>query len=85
MIHIAEATDQAVRLALARCWLVAVAARRPPHDAASPEAGSVASELVRTLQVLDLLRGTRRDLRGLQRRAVVLAGRLTALGLTPPA
>jgi hypothetical protein len=46
---------------------------------------AVAGELVRVLQVLDLLRGTRRDLRGFQRRAVVLACRLAEMGLAPPA
>ena len=45
MIHIADATDAAIRLALTRCWLVAVAARRPPHDAAPASAGAVAGEL----------------------------------------
>ena len=39
----------------------------------------------RVLAVLDLLRGTRRDVRGLQRRGIVLAGRLAELRLAPPA
>ena len=84
MFPITEATAAAIRLALTRCWLVAVAARRPPHDAAPAEAAAVAGELVRVLQVLDLLRGTRRDVRDLQRRAVLLAGRLAEMGMAPP-
>ena len=85
MIHIAEATDEAIRLALTRHWLTALAGRKPPHEYAAPEAVTVAGELARVLMVLDLLRGTRRDVRGLQRRAVVLAGRLAEMGMAPPA
>lgn len=84
MIPIAEATDAAIRHALTRHWLAAVAARRPPHDSAPDEAVAVAGELRRVLAVLDLLRGTRRDVRGLQRRSVVLAGRLAEMGMVPP-
>ena len=84
MIPIAEATDEAIRLALARHWLAAQAGRKPPHEHAAPEAVTLAGELARVLLVLDLLRGTRRDVRGLQRRTVVLAARLAAMGQVPP-
>jgi hypothetical protein len=85
MILIAEATDAAVQLALQRHWLANLAARKVGHEDAPAEAVAVAGELVRVLQVLDLLRGTRRDLRGLQRRAVALAGRLAEMGMAAPA
>jgi hypothetical protein len=85
MIHIAEATDAAVKLALQRQWLAALAARRPPHEDAPAEAVAVAGELSRLLQVLDDLRGTSRDTQAMRRRAIVLAARLAELGMAPPA
>lgn len=85
MIPIAEATDAAVALALQRYHLAALAGRRPPHEDAPAEAVAVAGELVRVLQVLDLLRGTKRDVRGLQRRAVLLSARLAVMGMVPSA
>lgn len=85
MITIAKASDQAVRLALQRYHLAALAQRRPPHEDAAAAAVAVAGELARTLTVLDLLRGTKRDVRGLQRRAVQLAGRLAEMGMALPA
>jgi hypothetical protein len=85
MITIAEATQEAVRLALLRHRLVALRDRRPPYQDVPAEAAEVAGRLFRTLAAIDLLRGTRRDVRGLQRRAVVLAARLAELEMAPPA
>jgi len=84
MITIAEATQEAVRLALLRHWCAAVRDRRPPHGDVPEEAVALAGELARTLAVLALLRGTRRDTRGLTVRAQHLAARLAAIGLGPP-
>jgi hypothetical protein len=84
MIPIAEATDAAIRHALTRHWLAGLAAHRPPHEQADADAVRVAGELARVLAVLDLLRDTHRDVRGLQRGAVVLAARLAELGLSLP-
>jgi hypothetical protein len=85
MITIAEAPEEAVRLALLRHRLVAIRDRRPPYQDVPAEAAEVAGDLFSVLATIDLLRGTRRDVRGLQRRAVVLAARLAEMGLRPPA
>ena len=85
MIHIAEATDAAVKLALQRHWLANLAARKVGHEDAPDEAVTAAGELSRLLQVLDDLRGTGRDTQALRRRAIVLAARLAELGMVPPA
>jgi hypothetical protein len=61
MITIAEVTDAAIRVALLRHWWRPLAQRRPPQDTAPAEAVRVAGDLARTLAVLDLLRGTRRE------------------------
>jgi hypothetical protein len=84
-ILIAEATDAAIRLALLRHWCREVAQRRSPHDGAPDEVVRLAADLARTLAVVESLRGTRRDVRGLQRRAGVLAVRLAEMGMVPPA
>jgi hypothetical protein len=84
-IPIAEATEAAVRAALLRHWCVAGRDRRPPHQHVPAEASAVAGELLRALVVCDLLRGTRRDVPGLKRKALAAAARLAALGLAPPA
>ncbi|HKI30292.1 MAG TPA: hypothetical protein VKA46_00270 [Gemmataceae bacterium] len=84
-ILIAEATDEAVRRALLRHFCHQVAEGLPPHEGAPAEARAAAGDLARVLQVLDLLRGTRRDVRGLRRKAQALAGQLALLGLQPPA
>jgi len=81
VITIAEASQEAIRLALFRHQLAALRDRRPPQQDASAEASAVAGDLFRVLAAIDLLRGTRRDVRGLQRRAVVLAGRLAEMGV----
>jgi hypothetical protein len=81
MITIAVATQEAVTLALLRHRLVARRDRRAPYQDVPAEAAEVAGQLFRTLAAIDLLRGTRRDVRGLRRRAVVLAGRLAELGV----
>ncbi|HKI36058.1 MAG TPA: hypothetical protein VKA46_29650 [Gemmataceae bacterium] len=83
-ILIAEATDEAVRHALLLSWCHQLTEGRPPHEGAPAEARAAAGELARALQVLDLLRGTRRDVRGLRRKAQALAGQLVLLGLPPP-
>jgi hypothetical protein len=85
MIHISEATDAAVKLALQRHWLANLAARKVGHEDTPDEAVTVAGELSRLLQVLDDLRGTSRDTQHLRRRAIVLAARLAELGMVPPA
>ena len=84
MITIAEATAEAVRLALLRHWCRQVADRRPPHDDVSDEAAALAGELARTLTVLELLRGTHRDTRILTGRARNLTERLAVIGLALP-
>jgi hypothetical protein len=85
MLTIAEATDAAVALALQRHWLARLAQHRPPHEDAPAEAVAGAGDLARVLTVLGLLRGTKRDVRGMQRRAVVLSARLDELGVAMPA
>jgi hypothetical protein len=83
VIAIAEATDEGVRRALQRRWCTAVRDRRPPRECAD-EAAALAGELLRALAVCDLLRGTRRDVPGLRRKALAAAACLAALGLAPP-
>ena len=61
MITIAEATHEAIRLALLRHRCRQLAGRRPPYEDASAEAAAIAGELARTLDLLAVLRGTRRD------------------------
>lgn len=79
MITIAEATQEAVRLALPRHWC-----HRLAGEAGAAEARALAGRLSRTLQLVYALRGTRRDARGLEGRARALVARLGELGLAPP-
>ena len=85
MIHIAEATDEAIRLALLRCWCRQLAGRLPHHEYVTDEAAALAGELGRVLRLQNLLLLTRRDARHLERRAEGLLARLASLGLAPSA
>jgi hypothetical protein len=57
VIAVAEATQQAVRLALVRNQLAAIRDRGHPYQDVPQEAAEVAGRLFRTLAVTDLLRG----------------------------
>jgi hypothetical protein len=81
MITIAEATQEAVRLALLRHHLVALRDRRPPYQDVPAGAAEVAGRLFRILGTIDLLRGARRDVRGLERHAITLVARLAEMGV----
>jgi hypothetical protein len=51
VIHIAEATDEAIRLALLRCWCRQLAGRLPHHEYVTDEAAALAGELGRVLRL----------------------------------
>jgi hypothetical protein len=85
VIHIAEATDEAIRQALLRCWCRQLAGRLPPHEYATDAVAALAAELGRVLRLQNLLRRTRRDTGHLERRAEGLVLRLASLGLSQPA
>jgi hypothetical protein len=79
-IQIAEATAEAVNLALLRHHCRQLAEGLPPHQDAPAEVREVARALDGVLATMVSLRGSRRNVNGLRRRAEGLEARLAAAG-----
>jgi hypothetical protein len=77
-ILIAEATAEAVKFALLRYHCRQLAEGLPPHQHAPADVRAVAVALGRTLELMAALRGTRRDVSELRRRAEGLEARPAA-------